>query len=285
MDLAPTRREGPGTIPLDAPEALLHIDWPDRLLYPSVREATGSSALWQFRTKDGILATGLSAGVASSAARSFVSTHRLTDAGKPVDLRLSRLRKTHKAAVYKVTGGRMSAFVQGHSPDVAVAHYADIPSLRALHEQAVADGLQDALVDAQTPAILTPEEEERLTQRPTDAVELLGIPAEQLPPLLSGESDLWLSSCRSFFDSPFGVKGKPCPVSFFACLGCSNAVITRRKLPAILAFLNHIETERAKTPAAEVSIMTPFCPRARWLPPSFCSKPARLTRWAHCALR
>ena len=221
-----------------------------RLTTP-VREATGSSALWQFRTKDGILATGLSAGVASSAARSFVSTHRLTDAGKPVDLRLSRLRKTHKAAVYKVTGGRMSAFVQGHSPDVAVAHYADIPSLRALHEQAVADGLQDALVDAQTPAILTPEEEERLTQRPTDAVELLGIPAEQLPPLLSGESDLWLSSCRSFFDSPFGVKGKPCPVSFFACLGCSNAVITRRKLPAILAFLNHIETERAKTPAAE----------------------------------
>lgn len=145
----------------------------------------------------------------------------------------------------------MSAFVQGHSPDVAAAHYADIPSLRALHEQAVADGLQDALADAQTPAILTPEEEERLTQQPADAVELLGIPAEQLPPLLSGESDLWLSSCRSFFDSPFGVKGKPCPVSFFACLGCSNAVITRRKLPAILAFLNHIEAERAKTPAAE----------------------------------
>ncbi|MFI1282402.1 hypothetical protein ACH4U5_16890 [Streptomyces sp. NPDC020858] len=80
---------------------------------------------------------------------------------------------------------------------------------------------------------------------------MLGIPAEQLPPLLSGESDLWLSSCRSFFDSPFGVKGKPCPVSFFACLGCSNAVITRRELPAILAFLNHIETERTKTPAAE----------------------------------
>ncbi|MET9882893.1 hypothetical protein ABZZ20_06945 [Streptomyces sp. NPDC006430] len=185
-----------------------------------------------------ILSAGLSAGAASSAARSFVSTHRLTDAGKPFDLRLSRLRKTHKAAVYKVTGGRMSAFVQGHSPDVAAAHYADIPSLRALHEQAVADGLQDALADAQTPAILTPEEEERLTQQPADAVELLGIPAEQLPPLLSGESDLWLSSCRSFFDSPFGVKGKPCPVSFFACLGCSNAVITRRKLPAILAFLN-----------------------------------------------
>ncbi|WP_328308421.1 hypothetical protein OG432_05855 [Streptomyces sp. NBC_00442] len=216
-----------------------------------VREATGSSALWQFRTKDGILSAGFSAGSASSVARSFVSTHRLTDGGKPVDLRLSRLRKTYKAAVYKVTGGRMSAFVQGHSPDVAAAHYADIPSLRNLHEQAVADGLQDALDDAQAPAVLTPEEEERLTQNPADAWESLGVSAEELPPLLSGESDLWLSSCRSFFDSPFGIKGKACPVSFFSCLGCSNAVITRRKLPAILAFLNHIEAERAKTPAAE----------------------------------
>ncbi|MFE4514874.1 hypothetical protein ACFRMQ_11870 [Kitasatospora sp. NPDC056783] len=221
-----------------------------RLTAP-VREVTGSPALWQFRTKNGILSTGLSPGTGSHMAQSFVSVHGLTNEGQPLDLCLSRLRKTYKAAVYKVTGGRMSAFVQGHSPDVAAAHYADIPSLRDLHEQAVVDGLQDALSDAQAPTILTPQEEAHLVQHPMDSDELLGIAAEDLPPLLSGESDLWLSSCRSFFDSPFSTKGKPCPVSFFACLGCGNAVITRRKLPAILAFLNHIEAERARTPAAE----------------------------------
>lgn len=53
-----------------------------RLTAP-VREATGSPALWQFRTKDGILSAGLNAGAASSTARSFVSAHRLTDAGNP----------------------------------------------------------------------------------------------------------------------------------------------------------------------------------------------------------
>ncbi|MCA6090626.1 hypothetical protein LE181_00315 [Streptomyces sp. SCA3-4] len=220
-------------------------------LTSSVREATGAPALWQFRTKDGPLSAELSAGAASQMARSFVSLHQLTDEGRPIDLRLSRLRKTYKAAVYQTTGGKMSAFVQGHSPDIAAAHYADIPSLRDLHEQAVADGLQDALDDAQSPTILTPEEEERLSQQPEGGVDILGIPAAQVSPLLSGESDLWLSACRRFFDSPFGIKGKPCPVSFFACLGCSNAVITRRKLPAILAFLNHIESERVKTPSAE----------------------------------
>ncbi|QMU75975.1 hypothetical protein GXW83_09740 [Streptacidiphilus sp. PB12-B1b] len=220
-------------------------------LTAQVREVTGSPALWQYRQAAGVLCTRLSPPVATSMATRFVAAHQLSDHGEPLVLNLSRLRKTYKAAVYKATGGRMSAFVQGHSPDVAAAHYADIPSLRDLHEQAVADALQDALTDAQAPTVLTPQEEAQLAQHPNDADELLGIPAEDLAQFLSGESDLWLSSCRSFFDSPFGAKGKPCPVSFFACLGCGNAVITRRKLPAILAFLNHIEAERARMPAAD----------------------------------
>ncbi|WP_320783665.1 hypothetical protein [Streptomyces sp. CRN 30] len=217
----------------------------------AIRETTGSSALWQFRTKEGILTTGFSTSAVTHMARRFVSAHGISDESRPVELRLSRLRKTYKAAVYKVTGGRMSAFVQGHSPDVAAAHYANIPSLRDLHEQAVADGLQDAFNEARSPSVLTPEEEEHLIQRPIEAGQLLGVPPKEIGPLLSGASDLWLSSCRDFFDSPFGTKGKACPVSFFGCLGCGNAVITRRKLPAILAFLNHIEAERAKTPEAE----------------------------------
>ncbi|MFG2193420.1 hypothetical protein [Streptomyces sp. NPDC048639] len=220
-------------------------------LTASVREITGSPALWQFRTKEGGLITGFSASAVTYMAQSFVSRHGISDGVRPVELRMSRLRKTYKAAVYTVTGGRMSAFVQGHSPDVAAAHYADIPSLRDLHEQAVADGLQDALDEARAPSVLTPEVEAHLIQQPADATELVGISPTEVGPLLSGESDLWLSSCRDFFDSPFGTKGKACPVSFFGCLGCGNAVITRRKLPAILGFLNHIEAERAKMPEAE----------------------------------
>lgn len=38
--------------------------------------------------------------------------------------------------------------------------------------------------------------------------------------------------------------GKPCPVPFWSCLDCPNAIITSRKLPAILAFLDHIEGQR-----------------------------------------
>jgi hypothetical protein len=44
-----------------------------------------------------------------------------------------------------------------------------------------------------------------------------------------------LASCIGFYDSPFGTKGKACPVPFWGCLECRNAVITSRKLPALIA--------------------------------------------------
>ncbi|WP_143673880.1 hypothetical protein OG333_38215 (plasmid) [Streptomyces anulatus] len=36
---------------------------------------------------------------------------------------------------------------------------------------------------------------------------------------------------------------------FWSCLDCSNAVITSRKLPAVLAYLDHLEEQRAGMPA------------------------------------
>ena len=67
--------------------------------------------------------------------------------------------------------------------------------------------------------------------------EVLGVAPAQVTALLGGEQDVWLSSCRDFFDSPFGTPGAACPTPFWACLGCANAVITTRKLPALLSFL------------------------------------------------
>ncbi|MGK4455567.1 hypothetical protein, partial [Klebsiella pneumoniae] len=67
------------------------------------------------------------------------------DAGRPLFLRLSQLRKTHKALWYLKTEGHMARFAVGHTAEIAARHYADIPALRPLHEQAVADALEEAL--------------------------------------------------------------------------------------------------------------------------------------------
>lgn len=90
----------------------------------------------------------------------WVARHAIVDdAGKPFYLRLSQLRKTHKALWYLKTEGHMTRFAVGHTVEIAARHYADVPSLRPLHEQTVADALEEAVAG---PRVVPPPEEERL---------------------------------------------------------------------------------------------------------------------------
>ena len=173
----------------------------------------------------------------------------LDDDGQPLKLVLARLRKTHKAEWYRRTNGQMEQFAVGHTAEVAANHYADIPALRPLHEQAVAAGLQDALDAALAPRIVSPEAEARMRAAPAAAD--LPVPPAEVLAFLDGAQDLWLASCGGFYASPFGTKGQPCPVPFWGCLDCSNAVITSRKLPALIAFMAFMEAQRENQPSAD----------------------------------
>lgn len=179
----------------------------------------------------------------TSVVAAWIKRHNLVDEdGKPFHLRLSQLRKTHKALWYLKTNGHMARFAVGHTVEVAAKHYANIPSLRPLHERTVVAALEEAA----RPQIVDPDEEERLRAK------TLSLPKpSDAEALLSGEQDLWLASCSGFYASPFGQIGSPCPTPFWNCLECGNAVITARKLPAILSFLAVIEREREGMTATE----------------------------------
>ncbi len=165
------------------------------------------------------------------------------DDRKPLRLLLSRLRKTHKALWYAKTQGDLGRFAVGHTPEVAARHYADLPSLRHLHEQEVADGLNDALTSALQPRILPPDDETAARKDPASLQ--LPVSAAETRRVLAGKQDVWLASCAGFHKSPFAAEGEPCPEPFWGCLECRNAVITARKLPAITAFLDFIIARRA----------------------------------------
>ena len=145
----------------------------------------------------------------------------------------------------------MARFAVGHTPEVAARHYADVPSLRPLHEAAAADAFTEAVARS-APIVLTTVREEAWRRAPelADGRVQVGLVAA----LLNGEQDVWLAGCASFYDSPFGAPGSPCPQPFWGCLDCSNAVITTRKLPAILAFLTFIEMQREALTAADWSL-------------------------------
>lgn len=201
----------------------------------------GTDLLWVFGCVFGLVA-GLNHG--SFAARYFVRKHKLKgDDGSPLQLELSRLRKTQKAEWYLKTNGQLDRFAIGHTPEVAANHYADIPALRHLHEQTVADAFQDALDDALAPRLVTPDEEAAIRADPAGAA-LPGVTPAETPAFLDGAQDLWLASCGGFYASPFGSAGQPCPVPFWGCLECRNAVITAAKLPALVAFLEFMALQR-----------------------------------------
>lgn len=173
----------------------------------------------------------------------FVEKYGIVDDdGKPLALNLSRLRKTQKADWYKQTGGQLENFAIGHTVTVAANHYADIPALRHLHEQTIAEALTDAMAPALRPRIVLPEDEVRL--RTSADTTGLPVPPERIASLLNGEQDLWLAACGDFRASPFGREGEACPTPFWGCLECANAVITARKLPALIAFQAFMDEQR-----------------------------------------
>ena len=180
----------------------------------------------------------------------WTARHGITDdEGGPLRLLLSRLRKTHKALWYRKTEGHMARFAVGHTVEVAARHYADIPSLRPLHEAAVADAFEEAVAAARVPILLSPEQEADWRAAPEHADGI--VEPDAVVPLLDGDQDVWLASCAGFYASPHGPPGEPCPQPFWGCLDCGNAVITARKLPAILAFLTFIEAEREGLTASD----------------------------------
>jgi hypothetical protein len=212
------------------------------------RRFLGADSLWCYYQRGG-----LTAGIghpSDTVLAAFIRRNGiLDDDGQPAKLVLARLRKTHKAEWYRRTNGQMEQFAVGHTAEVAANHYADIPALRPLHEAAVAAGLQDALDAALPVRIVPPRLEARMRKAPAKAD--LPVPPAEVIAFLDGTQDLWLASCGGFYASPFGAKGQPCPVPFWGCLDCGNAVITSRKLPPLIAFLTFMVAQRETLHAAD----------------------------------
>jgi hypothetical protein len=208
------------------------------------RSRLGSDRLWVWGCLSGLI-NGMTHGTV--AARYFVREHDLVDdLGRVLRLELSRLRKTYKAEWYVKTGGQLETFAQGHSVAVAAEHYADIPALKSVHEATIVAALDDALATARLdePRIVTPSQEAAIRNDPGTTNLHAAVATDAVIPFLDGAQDVWLAGCASFYESPFGKVGEACPSPFWTCLDCPNAVITARKLPALIAFMSFTVEQR-----------------------------------------
>lgn len=182
----------------------------------------------------------------NSVVERFTERHGIVDdAGKPMHGFVpARLRKTAKSEHYIKVNGHLADAVDDNSKEVYIQHYAKIPALEPLHEATVAAGLQAALDAAYTPIVLDAEAEARMRADPAEAAVEWNRPQDQVAGVADGSADVWLAGCLDYRHSPYGEPDKVCPIPVWGCLECSNAVITSSKLPAILAFLDHILSKR-----------------------------------------
>jgi hypothetical protein len=202
------------------------------------RRHKGGEALWVYAGLRGLQDE---ISLPNRLAQPFTRAYKLTDdEGRPLRLSFSRLRKSHKAEWYVKTQGQLDDFAVGHTREVAAKHYADIPALRHVHEATIAEGLADALDDALKPKILLAPQDAPARH---DGGTLI-IPDIAEDTIADSQQEVWLASCSGFYSSPFSPPGKPCSVPFWGCLECPNAVISARKLPAIIGFLSFIVEQR-----------------------------------------
>jgi hypothetical protein len=215
-------------------------------LTESARQAAGGDALWTGTGHDGLRAWFDTGYELTAHLRAWTARHGLDQlddyGGGKVRLDLRRLRKSVKSRRYLQTGGVLDDFTAGHTKAVAAAHYADIGAHDDVHDQAVEDGLRQALQAALAdPVVAAPDGEP------------LSLPGRAAPPLtpaqqqaaVSGEQDVFLASCSGFHSSPFArTPGEGCPVAAWGCLECPNAVFTERHLPSLTAFAGFVEDQR-----------------------------------------
>jgi len=214
------------------------------------RDHTGSDRLWVEVADKGLRPSFPGRRNINWTYPAWLHRHRIdqmTDrGGVAVRLDLRRLRKTFKSRQYLRTAGVLEDFTTGHTTQVAAGHYADIDAHRGLHEEAVEQGLREALDAALAPPVVLNEAGDRLDDGGGDLT-----PA-QVRAALSTHDDVWLASCRDFYGSPFARKpGSGCPVAVWGCLECPNAVFTTRHLPSILSFLAHLDRQRDEFSVAE----------------------------------
>lgn len=170
------------------------------------------------------------------------------DDGLRLAVKRSRLRPTWRVQRTIRHGGRISIDRSDNTADVRAKHYLENERMAPFHRQAVIDAQEEALRYAIAPG------RPRVTPTATvidDRMAATNLSAADSEIAVTGQQDLWLASCRDFSNTPHDAPGKACSRPFHGCLSCRNAIVTRRSLPFILAFQEHVERRRREMGSAE----------------------------------
>ncbi|WP_137860834.1 hypothetical protein [Variovorax sp. 3P27G3] len=169
-----------------------------------------------------------------------------TDAGDDLIASMRRLRVSYLTNRYRRTGQLAKVSRDAvHSVPRTTVPYIDNDATKHLHDEAIERGIKAAR-NLAVVAVVSDED-------PVTASESLGVDLATATRLLSGKQDVFFAACRDFFNRPDGPSNTPCDRAW-ACLFCSNAVITTHVLPRLIKFRDFVNAQRAVLPDSEWSI-------------------------------
>lgn len=162
----------------------------------------------------------------------------MTENGAPQKVSLRRWRVYYLVKRYR-THGQLSKISRdaAHTLLRTSVSYVNNESMTHVHERATENGIRAALSVAR-PTVVTAES-------PDELAATLKSSKDEASKLLQGEQDVFIAACKDFYNRPNGEKNTPCDKPW-ACLGCSNAVITRHVLPRVVAFRDFISQQRTE---------------------------------------
>lgn len=162
----------------------------------------------------------------------WCSKYKLTDFnGNVQKISLKSLRVYYLSEKYKKCGqlAKVSVDANHKSSGTTSNHYLNNESLVDIHENAVINGIL-AAKNVATPMVLPDRDK-------LQAAKLLKTDANHANGILSGEQDVFFSSCRDFNNRPGGEKDTPCTEPW-SCFFCANSIFTRHVLPRVLTFVD-----------------------------------------------
>ncbi|GLT02852.1 hypothetical protein GCM10007897_42770 [Sphingobium jiangsuense] len=167
------------------------------------------------------------------------------ESGEPIGCVMqSSLRKTVKRDNYLRHAGHLRRFASDHSREVAARHYASVEGLREEHARSIVAAETHLFDMAMSPLVLAPEEEQDAAEQGLSVAGRI-IDGAEAAQLMGGASDTFLGICADFWSGPSPrAEDGSCAVAFTGCLHCRNAVFTRRKLPALLTYMDWLEDRR-----------------------------------------
>ncbi|WP_338785165.1 hypothetical protein [Streptomyces sp. DG1A-41] len=143
------------------------------------------------------------------------------DNGAPLQMMLTRIKKTVEARTAKQVGGHLPSARLTNTADTSFAYY-----LRG--DPFVREWAADVLTEAITEA----EGNARAVVARLGGADVDAVPDRVRTQAAAGELDTLASAC---VDIEHGPDGGRCEESFLTCFRCPNALVMERHLPALLA--------------------------------------------------